>query len=61
VKLAQNYGGTLPAGAAAVPGASIAFESDVRMAFAIVPEPGGLSVLALVAVGMLRGRRCQRV
>jgi fibronectin-binding autotransporter adhesin len=57
VKLAQNYGGTFPA--AGVPGASVPFDQDLARAFASVPEPGTLSLVALGATAAL-GRRRRR-
>jgi autotransporter-associated beta strand protein len=54
VTLAQNYGGSVPA-AGAIPGAAVGFEADLAAAFASVPEPAGLSALAIV--GCLLARR----
>jgi autotransporter-associated beta strand protein len=56
VKLAQNYNTALPA--EAIAGAPIGFDADLARAFATVPEPAGLSVLALGAcLTVRRGRR----
>jgi autotransporter-associated beta strand protein len=54
VKLAQNYNTALPA--EPVPGASVNFNADLAAAFAAVPEPGSLSVLALAGLALLRRR-----
>jgi hypothetical protein len=55
--LAQNYGQSLPSAAALdAIGASAAFQEDLAAAFAQVPEPGAISVLALGATA-LAGRR----
>jgi autotransporter-associated beta strand protein len=58
VKLAQNYNTALPS--EAIPGASVAFEADLARAFASVPEPAGLSFLALGACLMVRRERRRR-
>jgi hypothetical protein len=58
VKLAQNYNTSLPS--APIPGASIGFEADLARAFASVPEPGTLSVLAIGALALLGRRRGRR-
>jgi autotransporter-associated beta strand protein len=57
VKLAQNYNSVLPS--EAVPGAPISFNSDVAAAFALVPEPGAIGLLAaaITALGLRRRRR----
>ncbi|HEY7116306.1 MAG TPA: autotransporter-associated beta strand repeat-containing protein [Tepidisphaeraceae bacterium] len=55
VALAQNYNSTLPA--QAIPGASAAFQADLAAAFASVPEPTGLSALALLGYLLARRRR----
>jgi hypothetical protein len=55
VKLAQNYNSALPS--EPIPGASAGFEADLARAFASVPEPGTISLLALGAIGLLAGRR----
>jgi autotransporter-associated beta strand protein len=58
VKLAQNYNTSLPAAAAAIPGASVDFEADLARAFATgVPEPSGLAAIAAVASALALGRR----
>jgi hypothetical protein len=57
VKLAQNYNTALPTDP--IPGAPANFSADLAAAFASVPEPGALSVLALSAFG-LAGRRRRR-
>ena len=54
-KLAQNYNTAL--GAPAVPGAPADFNADLARAFAEVPEPQSLVVLAVVVGGLLCGRR----
>jgi len=52
----RRYNTALPA--APIPGASAVFGADLARAFASVPEPAGLSVLALGACLMVRrGRR----
>lgn len=53
--LASNYGLALPSGA--VPGASVEFNQDLAAAFASVPEPGGLGLVALWGAAALRRRR----
>jgi hypothetical protein len=58
VALAQNYNSTLPA--QAIPGASAAFQADLAAAFASVPEPTGLSALALLGYLLARRRRRER-
>ena len=59
-KMAQNYNTFLPAAAEiAQLGAPAGFAEDVARAFAQVPEPGALTVLAL-AGGVLAGRRRRR-
>lgn len=55
-KLAQNYNTALPS--APIPGASVQFNADLARAFASVPEPGFLSILALAP--LLGGRRRRR-
>jgi hypothetical protein len=55
VKLAQNYNTALPSGP--VPGAPVGFEGDLTAAFASVPEPAGLSVLALAGWLLVRRGR----
>jgi len=59
-KLAQNYNTSL--GAAAVPGASADFNADLARAFAAVPEPGALGLIAIGGISLLgkRRRRGQR-
>jgi hypothetical protein len=54
VKLAQNYNTALPT--EAVPGAPVNFEADLARAFAVAPEPGTLSLLAVGALALLRRR-----
>jgi hypothetical protein len=54
-KLAQNYNTAL--GAPVVPGAPADFNADVARAFAEVPEPQSLAVLAMAAGSVLCGRR----
>jgi hypothetical protein len=58
VKLAQNYNLALPGGA--IPGALAGFQADLAAAFASVPEPSALALLALGAMGMLRRNRNRR-
>jgi hypothetical protein len=58
VKLAQNYNTSLPT--APIPGASAAFASDLALAFANVPEPGTISLLAIGALSLLARRRGRR-
>jgi len=55
-KLAQNYNTALPS--SPIPGASAEFNADLARAFASVPEPGFLSILALAP--LLGGRRRRR-
>jgi len=60
VKLAQNYNTSLGA-ATAIPGATVAFESDLGRAFASVPEPSfagiaGVATLCGLSVRRRRGR-----
>jgi hypothetical protein len=59
VKLAQNYNTALPAGP--IPGARADFGADLAAAFASVPEPGCISVLAMAACGLAGRRRRRRV
>jgi len=54
-KLAQNYNTAL--GAPAVPGAPADFNADVARAFAEVPEPQSLAVLALAGGTLLCSQR----
>ena len=54
MKLAQNYNTALTP--AAVPGAPVAFESDLARAFASVPEPSG-ALLVFAACGFALRRR----
>jgi autotransporter-associated beta strand protein len=57
-KMAQNYNTSLPAPAElAVLGGGAAFSEDVARAFAQVPEPGAMSLLTIVAAGVLSRRR----
>jgi hypothetical protein len=56
VKLAQNYNTTLPA-AGAIPGAPAGFDGEVAAAFAAVPEPGSVMLLAIGACGLATRRR----
>ncbi len=58
VKLAQNYNTSLPT--TPIPGASAAFASDLALAFATVPEPGTVSLLAIGALSLLARRRGRR-
>jgi hypothetical protein len=58
VKLAQNYNTALPS--EPIPGASAGFEADLARAFASVPEPGTISVLAIGALALLGRRRGRR-
>jgi hypothetical protein len=56
VKLAQNYNTAVPTGP--VPGGPVGIESELAAAFARVPEPIGLPVVALaVSLLALRERR----
>jgi hypothetical protein len=58
VSLAQNYNSALPT--EAIPGASAVFAQDLARAFASVPEPGAIGLMAAGAVvGLMRraGRR----
>lgn len=55
VAVAQNYGAALPA--APIPGASATFEADMARAFAAVPEPGTLALMAGLTPLLLRRRR----
>jgi autotransporter-associated beta strand protein len=55
VKLAQNYNSTLPS--EPIAGAPAVFATDLAAAFAAVPEPGALS---LIACGLLLSRRRTR-
>jgi hypothetical protein len=61
--LAQNYNTALPAGAGAIPAMPLAadFSEDLAKAFAEVPEPTTLSLLAIAAGFSLapRRRRCR--
>jgi len=58
VKLAQNYNLALPS--APIPGASAGFEADLAAAFASVPEPSAVSLLALGTLGLLRrNKKCR--
>jgi hypothetical protein len=52
--LAKNYNQALPAD---VPGAPAGFGADLAAAFAAVPEPGGVGVIAVVGVGLAMRRR----
>jgi hypothetical protein len=54
VMLAQNYNGSLPG---AVPGAPVDFQAAVAAAFASVPEPGAVLLLAGLGGVVLRRRR----
>jgi fibronectin-binding autotransporter adhesin len=56
-KLAQNYNTALPS--AAIPGAPADFSTDLARAFAQVPEPSALAILAVAAAGLIlpRGNR----
>ena len=56
VKLAQNYSGTP---ATAITSASPALDADARAAFAQVPEPGTIALLALTAIPALRRRQAR--
>jgi fibronectin-binding autotransporter adhesin len=58
-KLAQNYNTAL--GAPVVPGAPADFNADVARAFAEVPEPQSLAVLALVGTCLLCPRRRRKL
>ena len=58
VKLAQNYGGALPA--QAIPGASVQFDADLARAFAAVPEPASIAALGVAAAAGMLGRRRRR-
>jgi autotransporter-associated beta strand protein len=61
VKLAQNYNTSLPSAAQlAAIGAPASFGEDLAAAFAQVPEPGSISLLALGAGGMVGRRRRRR-
>ena len=51
--LAQNYGGTV--NTAQLAGFTPAFQADVQAAFAAVPEPGTIGLLA--AAGLLVAHR----
>ena len=53
--LAQQYNTALPAGA--IPGASAGFDADLARAFANVPEPSCLGLLALGMLGLRRRHR----
>ena len=53
VALAQNYGGAMPADGTF----GTAFEADLAAAFAAVPEPSGIGVVALGATLAVRRRR----
>jgi autotransporter-associated beta strand protein len=55
-KMAQNYNTALPS--APIPGAPADFQADLARAFASVPEPSLLSILALTP--LLAGRRRRR-
>jgi hypothetical protein len=55
VAVAQHYGQSLPS--APVPGASAEFDADMARAFAMVPEPGAVAPLALLAMLFMRRRR----
>jgi autotransporter-associated beta strand protein len=57
VLLAQNYNTGLPG--AAMSGFSAAFRADLEAAFAQVPEPGAMGLLAAGVVGLI-GRRRRR-
>jgi fibronectin-binding autotransporter adhesin len=55
-KLAQNYNtALLPS--APIPGASLEFNADLARAFASVPEPASLSLIAVSTLSLLRPRR----
>jgi len=58
VKLAQNYNSALPG--APIAGAIAGFQADLAAAFASVPEPSALALLALGALGMFRRNRNRR-
>ena len=58
MKLAQNYNTSLPS--EPIPGATAGFEADLARAFASVPEPGTISVLAIGALALLGRRRGRR-
>jgi autotransporter-associated beta strand protein len=58
VKLAQNYNTALPS--EPIPGAPADFQADLAAAFASVPEPGSLALLALGGAAMLGGGRRRR-
>lgn len=57
--LAQNYGGTFSA--ADLPPLSPATAADIGQAFAQVPEPGHLALLATGAAGLLARRRSNSI
>ncbi len=58
VRIAQNYGS--PLAPATIPSASAAFDADVARAFASVPEPSILGLLALAFCTMAAGHRGRR-
>ncbi|MDB5322735.1 MAG: uncharacterized protein JWN40_4366 [Phycisphaerales bacterium] len=53
-KLAQNYNTALPS--AAIPGAPADFSADLARAFAQVPEPNVMALLAVAAAGLILPR-----
>jgi len=55
VKIAQNYGS--PLAGLPIPGASVSFSQDLQSAFASVPEPGMLGLLAIPAAFVFARRR----
>jgi hypothetical protein len=55
VAVAQSYGGALPS--SAIAGAPVNFAGDMAAAFASVPEPSAIALIAIGAAGMLRRRR----
>jgi hypothetical protein len=54
-KMAQNYNTGLPS--EPVPGASADFNADLARAFAAVPEPGALGLIAIGGITLLGKRR----
>jgi hypothetical protein len=53
VSLAQNYGQPVPASGTF----SASVESDMKAAFAEVPEPGSLALIGLAGFGLVSRRR----